>query len=105
MSHLLVVRCNSTYTTQAFSSPDYSAFLYNAGLKSKAELVKPASPLESKCSAIYAQAEADMAIPPSTQHLPVAVAASEASTLALTRITDLLVALNESNRVLILVSL
>mmetsp|Transcript_32301 Transcript_32301/g.60196 ORF Transcript_32301/g.60196 Transcript_32301/m.60196 type:complete len:404 (-) Transcript_32301:126-1337(-) len=91
------------FLKKVFSQPDYSAFLYYAGLVSKKDLVKPATPLETLCSTIYAQAKSGLDIPPSTHHLPVDVASSDAATQSLTRITDLLLAFNESNRVLVLI--
>ena len=89
---------------KAYTAPDYSALLQNIGKLPGNQLAKPMNPLEDKCSIIFAQRQSRGALPPSLYRLPLRVASSPAASLALTRITDLLVAFNESNRVFVLVS-
>ena len=57
---------------QAYSAPDYCALMVHAGVLAKEQLalVKPATPLEATCSALYAQLKLEKTIPPSTYHLP-----------------------------------
>jgi len=89
---------------QAYSAPDYSALLRNIGkLPPEEGLVTPRSEKEGMCAGIYAQFMGQEAIPSSAYDLPLHIASSPAASHALTRITDLLVAFNESNRTFVLV--
>lgn len=89
---------------KAYSAPDYSALLQNIGLLAlKEKLVKPTNKKEGICSSLYDQVVAKKTIPSSVYDLPLDIASSPTASHALTRITDLLVSFNESNRIFVLV--
>lgn len=90
---------------KAYSAPDYSALLRNIGkLAPEEDLVKPMNEKEERCSMMYNQLVVnEQAIPSSAYDLPLDIASSPATSHALTRITDLLVSFNDSNRVFVLV--
>ena len=88
---------------QVYSAADYSALLINRNLLPIEELVRPTTLIEKQCSLIYDQLQVKDRIPSSVYDVPKDIADNASALDALTRITDLLVTFNESNRVLVLV--
>ena len=105
MAHMVVFNRsnNDMGHLQVYSAADYSALLINRNLLPIEELVHPTTLIEKQCSVLYDQLKAKDRIPSSVYDVPKDIADNASELDALTRITDLVVTFNESNRVLVLV--